>query len=49
VGGQSYNPSAKDHQAVIDKVVEEEKLEIIETQRRLRQIKPYLFKEAEEA
>ena len=46
-GGISYNPSAKDHQSVIDKVVDEEKLEILETQRRLKHIKPHLFMEEE--
>jgi hypothetical protein len=43
MGGQSYNPSALDHKEVIEKVVEEEKREVEELQRRLRTLKPYLF------
>jgi hypothetical protein len=30
-GGQSYNPSAKDHKEVISKVIDEEKKELEET------------------
>jgi len=45
MGGQSYNPSAKDHQEVIQQVVAEELLEVKELQRRLRTLKPHLFKE----
>lgn len=49
MAGQSYNPSAKDHQEVISKVVDEEMKEVKETQKRLRTLKPYLFKETEPA
>lgn len=45
MAGQSYNPSAKDHQEVIQRVVDEEKREIEVVQKRLRTLKPYLFKE----
>jgi hypothetical protein len=45
MAGQSYNPSAKDHKEVIQKVVEEEKQEVELVQKRLRTLKPYLFKE----
>jgi hypothetical protein len=45
MAGQSYNPSAKDHKEVIQRVVDEEKKEIEVVQKRLRTLKPYLFKE----
>jgi hypothetical protein len=45
MAGQSYNPNAKDHKEVIQKVVEEEKKEVEIVQKRLRTLKPYLFKE----
>ncbi len=48
MSGQSYNPSAKDHHEVIQKVVAEELKEVKETQKRLRTLKPYLFKEENE-
>ncbi|CDW85537.1 UNKNOWN [Stylonychia lemnae] len=46
LGGQSYNPSAKDHKEVIKKVVEQEFKEVKEQEKILRQLKPYLFEEA---
>lgn len=45
MGGQSYNPSAKDHKEVIQKVVEEELKEVAKAQRILKTLKPYLFKD----
>jgi hypothetical protein len=45
MAGQSYNPSAKDHKEVIQKVIEEEKKEVEEVQRQLKTLKPYLFSE----
>lgn len=45
LAGQSYNPSAKDHNEVIQKVVAEEVKEVQEAQRILRSLKPYLFKD----
>ena len=49
LGGQSYNPSAKDHKKVIEQVVEREKEEVKEQERILRHLKPYLFKEQDQA
>lgn len=43
--GQSYNPSSKDHKDLIEKIVEEEKNEVKEFQRRLRYLKPHLFED----
>jgi len=45
MAGQSYNPSAKDHKEVIQRVIEEEKREVEEVQRQLKTLKPYLFSE----
>lgn len=45
MAGQSYNPSAKDHKQVIEKVVEEEMKDVNEVQRQLKTLKPYLFSE----
>lgn len=47
LGGQSYNPSAKDHKQVIEQVVSREKEEVKEQERILRHLKPQLFKQPE--
>ena len=44
-GGQSYNPSAKDHHKLIEEVVSEEKREIEEELRRKKMMYPHLFKD----
>eukprot|EP00347_Sterkiella_histriomuscorum_P017776 403348038 len=43
LGGQSYNPSAKDHKEVIQKVIAQEFEEVKEVERRMRHLQPYLF------
>lgn len=48
LAGQSINPNAADHKAVIEQVVQEEKRDVEEVQKRLKTLKPYLFKEGEE-
>jgi hypothetical protein len=43
LAGQSYNPNAKDHKEVIQRVVDEELKDLREVQRQLKTLKPYLF------